>query len=47
MVEQQRQAYKVEGVDEEAPAIDPRKRKADGDEVCSSSPAAQVVQEVS
>lgn len=28
MVEQQRQAYKVAGVDEEAPALDPRKRKA-------------------
>ena len=28
MVEQQRQAYKVAGVDEDEPAMDPKKRKA-------------------
>ncbi|KAK5112802.1 hypothetical protein LTR85_011136 [Meristemomyces frigidus] len=29
LMEQQRQAYKVEGVDEDAPALDPKKRKAE------------------
>ena len=34
MLEQQRRAYKVAGVDEHAPALDPRKRKAaDADDV--------------
>ena len=34
MLEQQQQAYKVEGVDESEPAVDMRKRKArDGEEV--------------
>ena len=34
MMEQQRQAYRVEGIDEEAPALDPKKRKAvDNDKV--------------
>ena len=32
-MEQQRQAYKVDGVDETAPAVDLRKRKAEGQEV--------------
>lgn len=34
MVEQQQEAYRVAGVDETAPALDPRKRKA-GDEQVS------------
>ena len=45
-MEQQRQAYRVEGIDEEAPALDPKKRKAaDNDKVgtphalCPHAPA--------
>lgn len=33
LMEQQRQAYKVEGVDESEPAVDLRKRKAEGQDV--------------
>lgn len=34
MLAQQQEAYKVAGVDEHAPAMDPKKRKAaDGEEV--------------
>ena len=33
MMEQQREIYKVAGVDDDAPAMDPRKRKAGDEEV--------------
>lgn len=37
MMVQQQQAYKVAGVDEDAPALDARKRKAADDQVSDSS----------